>query len=187
MQLNPNNRRMQENSLERGEFSEVGYQPDVYTIHAGRRECRICLVGEENEQDKSLVQPCGCRGSCSWTHLHCLERWVKESKNRTCEICKTDFKAEFIQHIPVSEPAALQEVYRTRERQTESRRTCREWMPVMLTAGAIVAVVLLVAMIGVNAGDHEWAGILLRVLAFSIPTLLIIRLVWVYRRARSSG
>jgi E3 ubiquitin-protein ligase DOA10 len=182
---------MQPDSLERGELSQPepaqGFSPDVYTIHAGRRECRICLVGEENERDKSLVQPCGCRGSCSWTHRHCLERWVKESKNRTCEICKTDFKAELIQNIPVSEPAALQEVYRATERQTETGRTLREWTPLILTVLAILAVVIFVALIGMNASDHKWAGILLRVLAFSIPTLLIVRLVWVYCRARSSG
>jgi E3 ubiquitin-protein ligase MARCH5 len=174
---------MREISLERGESGQPG-QPDVFTIHAGRRECRICLIGEENERDKSLVQPCGCRGSCSWTHLHCLERWVEESKNRTCEICKTDFNAELIQHIPISQPAALEEVSRARETQTESRRTYG-WMPVIITTVAIVAIVLLVALVGVNAGDHVWAGILLRVLAFSIPALLIIRLVWVFYKNRS--
>ena len=171
--------------------------PDVYTMHAGRRECRICLLGEENERDKSLVRPCGCRGSCSWTHQHCLERWVICSKNRTCEICKTDFKADLIQHIPLSEqcelssssePAALQEVYRERETETRrTRRTWREWMPVILTVSAILAVVLLVALIGVNAADHAWASILLRVLAFSLPTLLVVRLVWLYVRARTPG
>jgi len=58
-------------------------------------------------------------------------------------------------------------------------------MPVIITTVAIVAIVLLVALVGVNAGDHVWAGILLRVLAFSIPALLIIRLVWVFYKNRS--
>mmetsp|Transcript_13843 Transcript_13843/g.39781 ORF Transcript_13843/g.39781 Transcript_13843/m.39781 type:complete len:337 (+) Transcript_13843:72-1082(+) len=59
------------------------------------RECRICHAGAE---DGPLSQPCGCRGSASWVHRACLERWRRSSTRRDaayrCGTCKVEFRDE---------------------------------------------------------------------------------------------
>ena len=163
---------------------------DSYTMHSGRRECRICLQGEENDQDKTFVQPCQCSGSISWVHRDCLCQWVQESRSRTCEICKTPFDPDLVKDIPIPETISMYDLFRQgsgvrdEARETGARQTWREWMPVIVTVAVVAVLVLIVALIGMNASEHEWASILLRVLAFSLPTLLILRVVWVYIRAR---
>lgn len=47
--------------------------------------CRIChCVTEETE---TLISPCDCKGSMKWVHQACLQRWVKSSDTKKCELC----------------------------------------------------------------------------------------------------
>jgi len=36
------------------------------------KTCRVCFGDEDGGP---LVQPCACRGSVQWIHVHCLEQW----------------------------------------------------------------------------------------------------------------
>ncbi|XP_031349805.1 E3 ubiquitin-protein ligase MARCH3-like isoform X2 [Photinus pyralis] len=47
--------------------------------------CRICHGGESIGD---LLSPCRCRGSIALAHMDCLEKWLKESSNSHCELCK---------------------------------------------------------------------------------------------------
>ncbi|KAK5645568.1 hypothetical protein RI129_006868 [Pyrocoelia pectoralis] len=65
---------------------------NVYVSVLGRHEssewlkiCRICHGGESIGD---LLSPCNCRGSMALTHIDCLERWLKESTNSHCELCR---------------------------------------------------------------------------------------------------
>ena len=47
-----------------------------------------------------LVSPCFCCGSLKFVHQDCLQRWIKSSDIKRCELCKFPFimqsKVEFV-------------------------------------------------------------------------------------------
>jgi len=48
------------------------------------KQCRICLDGTESEQELGrLIRPCLCKGSISYVHLKCLDRWRSMSASRS--------------------------------------------------------------------------------------------------------
>jgi len=60
------------------------------------RECRICMIGDEEEE---LIQPCRC--TTAYVHESCLHKWREENidteRYKQCEICKANYliKREF--------------------------------------------------------------------------------------------
>lgn len=171
--------------LEKQQQAGIPPPVDVYTIHSGRRECRICLGEEPHE----MVRACACAGSLSWTHLHCLQRWVRESGHRKCEICKADYDAAYIKNIPLpTYDGGMYVRYLGQGRGDHGDRrqppARRAWLPIVVTVVILVVLILVIVLIGLNASSHEWASVMLRVLAFSLPTLLVARIVYVYYKAR---
>ena len=57
------------------------------------KTCRLCWG---NEDDGPLVQPCACRGSAQWIHVHCLEQWrrtaPREDAAFRCGQCKDHYR-----------------------------------------------------------------------------------------------
>lgn len=51
--------------------------------------CRICHC--EAEADMPLISPCLCSGSLAWVHQACLQKWIKSSDTKRCELCKYEF------------------------------------------------------------------------------------------------
>lgn len=66
--------------------------------------CRICHC--ERTDDEPLISPCFCLGTMKYLHQTCLQRWIKSSGIRSCELCKF----EFIMH---SEVKPFKQVKRT--------------------------------------------------------------------------
>ncbi|XP_064610246.1 E3 ubiquitin-protein ligase MARCHF8-like isoform X2 [Liolophura sinensis] len=58
-------------------------------MSAGVEICRICHC--ESEPDAPLMSPCLCSGSMKYVHQTCLQKWIKSSENKACELCKYDF------------------------------------------------------------------------------------------------
>lgn len=54
--------------------------------------CRICHC--EAEPDLPLISPCLCAGSLQYVHQSCLQRWIKSSDTKKCELCKYEFRME---------------------------------------------------------------------------------------------
>lgn len=54
--------------------------------------CRICHC--EAEPDQPLISPCMCAGSLQYVHQSCLQRWIKSSDTKKCELCKYEFRME---------------------------------------------------------------------------------------------
>ncbi|KAI0778295.1 zf-C3HC4-domain-containing protein [Trametes elegans] len=46
------------------------------------KQCRICLDGEDPELGR-LIRPCLCKGSISYVHVKCLQRWRNTSASRS--------------------------------------------------------------------------------------------------------
>ena len=57
--------------------------------------CRICHC--ERTDDEPLISPCYCLGTMKYLHQSCLQRWIKSSGIRSCELCKF----QFIMHAEV--------------------------------------------------------------------------------------
>ncbi|EDO37870.1 predicted protein, partial [Nematostella vectensis] len=54
--------------------------------------CRICHC--EAEPDQPLISPCHCSGSLQYVHQTCLQRWIKSSDTKKCELCNYEFIME---------------------------------------------------------------------------------------------
>ncbi|KAI9065836.1 zf-C3HC4-domain-containing protein [Trametes sanguinea] len=46
------------------------------------KQCRICLDGEDPELGR-LIRPCLCKGSISYVHVKCLQRWRTTSPSHS--------------------------------------------------------------------------------------------------------
>ncbi|KIO33975.1 hypothetical protein M407DRAFT_166160 [Tulasnella calospora MUT 4182] len=59
-----------------------------------RPTCRICL---DDEESKSLIRPCHCRGTMQYIHIECLDAWRKSAAKQSirggiaCEQCKFEY------------------------------------------------------------------------------------------------
>lgn len=51
--------------------------------------CRICHC--EAEKDDPLISPCVCSGSLMYIHQACLQKWIKATDTKSCELCKFEF------------------------------------------------------------------------------------------------
>ena len=60
----------------------------VSTVSVGEI-CKICHCGGEGSF--SLIAPCYCSGSLKYVHQECLQRWIKSSDIKRCELCKYPF------------------------------------------------------------------------------------------------
>ncbi|PPQ92676.1 hypothetical protein CVT25_013983 [Psilocybe cyanescens] len=61
------------------------------------KQCRICLDGVEAEEELGrLIRPCLCKGSISYVHVKCLERWRKSSPSKSaffaCPQCRYHYR-----------------------------------------------------------------------------------------------
>ena len=146
-----------------------------------------------------MISPCACAGSLQFTHLKCLKQWVRERGDLVCEICKSkycDAQLPFLEldaqvHAAMrSAPeasraaaAAAQPYHLPGRRPSQDPpvfawRTRRFWLRAVCVVGLVGALVCLFLFLGMNAGSEAWAAVLLRVLAFSIPLLIIARAVF---------
>ncbi|XP_017150233.1 E3 ubiquitin-protein ligase MARCH4 [Drosophila miranda] len=57
----------------------------------GSLVCRICHNADNPEQ---LVSPCLCKGSLTYVHVQCLERWISTSHCTLCELCQFQYNTE---------------------------------------------------------------------------------------------
>ncbi|CAF1554439.1 unnamed protein product [Adineta ricciae] len=51
--------------------------------------CRICHC--EGTLEEPLISPCYCLGTMQYLHQACLQRWIKSSGVKSCELCKFEF------------------------------------------------------------------------------------------------
>uniref|UniRef100_A0A2C9K6C1 RING-CH-type domain-containing protein n=1 Tax=Biomphalaria glabrata TaxID=6526 RepID=A0A2C9K6C1_BIOGL len=51
--------------------------------------CRICHC--EGEDNNKLISPCLCSGSLKFIHLACLQKWIKSSDKKSCELCNFEY------------------------------------------------------------------------------------------------
>uniref|UniRef100_A0A1D1Z719 E3 ubiquitin-protein ligase MARCH2 n=1 Tax=Anthurium amnicola TaxID=1678845 RepID=A0A1D1Z719_9ARAE len=68
-------------------------EPLIQTV-----ECRIC---QEEDNIKNLDTPCVCSGSLKYAHRACVQRWVNEKGDLTCEICHEPYRAGYLAPPPI--------------------------------------------------------------------------------------
>nr|CDS21167.1 E3 ubiquitin protein ligase MARCH8 [Echinococcus granulosus] len=65
--------------------------------------CRICYDSNdesnnmEMESRGRLIAPCLCDGSMKYVHQCCIQRWIKISRSRKCELC--NFRYAIRRHV----------------------------------------------------------------------------------------
>jgi E3 ubiquitin-protein ligase MARCH1/8 len=64
----------------------------VSVASSGMPICRICHC--ESEPDQPLISPCHCSGSLQFVHQSCLQKWIKSSDTKKCELCYYEFVME---------------------------------------------------------------------------------------------
>ncbi|QDZ19618.1 RING-CH-type domain-containing protein [Chloropicon primus] len=63
----------------------------------GELECRIC---QELDLESRLESPCSCSGTLKYVHKRCLQKWINEKGNITCEICRSPLNGDFTVPTP---------------------------------------------------------------------------------------
>lgn len=56
-------------------------------------------------------------------------------------------------------------------------RSRKFWIKLTVAVLVLALIVSLLVFLGVNAGDSTWAAVLLRIIAFGLPTFIVIRAV----------
>lgn len=126
-----------------------------------------------------------------YAHLKCLKSWVRERVDLHCEICKFKYNDALLVKL---EPEILAGAAQRLQRRTSTvivvpgqrigvggqqrnHRTCgrRALIRALCVVLFVCALVGLLLFLGLNASDSPWAAILLRILAFGIPVLILIR------------
>ncbi|EUB58274.1 E3 ubiquitin-protein ligase 8-Mar [Echinococcus granulosus] len=65
--------------------------------------CRICYDSNDESNDMEmesrgrLIAPCLCDGSMKYVHQCCIQRWIKISRSRKCELC--NFRYAIRRHV----------------------------------------------------------------------------------------
>eukprot|EP00239_Pterosperma_sp_CCMP1384_P012022 CAMPEP_0197859592 /NCGR_PEP_ID=MMETSP1438-20131217/34279_1 /TAXON_ID=1461541 /ORGANISM="Pterosperma sp., Strain CCMP1384" /LENGTH=340 /DNA_ID=CAMNT_0043476135 /DNA_START=195 /DNA_END=1214 /DNA_ORIENTATION=- len=62
-------------------------------------ECRICHGGPTTAEP-DLDTPCNCTGSMAYAHQSCIQRWIQEKGDKTCEICGSSFNEKYAEPTP---------------------------------------------------------------------------------------
>ena len=67
--------------------------PAIAIVISSPHTCRICY--EPCEQ----TSPCKCTGSMKYVHQECLDKWIRISGRRTCELCREPFDDQNLYHF----------------------------------------------------------------------------------------
>lgn len=65
----------------------------ISTVSSGGEFCRICHCGG-TDCEQPLIRPCLCSGTLMFVHQSCLQKWIKSSDIKKCELCKYEFHME---------------------------------------------------------------------------------------------
>lgn len=182
----------------------AGEKEDITASTPSQEECRICLMSDEVGQ---LIKPCNCIGSVQFAHLKCLKLWVHERADLHCEICKSMYKESLLPELQADLQIGLEERNRRNERrrlrhhhlhdgeesmpgidritaaqirrqEEQQYNTRRFWIRALCISIPLTILIVMLLFLGMNASDNAWAAILLRILAFALPTFIVVRVVF---------
>ena len=74
-----------------GQFQDESSHSSAVSTVSIDEMCKICHCGGESGNNVSLIAPCYCSGSLKYVHQECLQRWIKSSDIKRCELCKYPF------------------------------------------------------------------------------------------------
>jgi hypothetical protein len=123
-----------------------------------------------------------------------LKSWVHERADLICEICRSPYNEAL---IPELQPV-LEQALKDRARSARAHlpplvarpitvddddededginwRSSQLWGKTCLALLILGFIVSLLVFLGVNAGDAVWASVMLRVIAFGLPTFIVLR------------
>lgn len=66
----------------------------ISTVSSAGEFCRICHCGRNESNDQPLIRPCLCSGTLMFVHQSCLQKWIKSSDIKKCELCQYKFVME---------------------------------------------------------------------------------------------
>merc|ERR1719378_119010 len=61
-------------------------------ISNGANICKICH--SETEKYDELITPCYCSGSLLYVHQGCVQKWIRATDAKQCELCQYQYKIE---------------------------------------------------------------------------------------------
>ena len=96
-------------------------------------QCRFCWEGGNVSE---FVSPCECSGSMKFVHIECIQKWIKESRSRTCNVCNSKYNMVIVD---------MEDVRLTDDDINE--KTCLEVISCVCLRAAIVIVIVLICYI----------------------------------------
>ncbi|XP_046810980.1 E3 ubiquitin-protein ligase MARCHF3 isoform X2 [Lucilia cuprina] len=144
--------------------------------------CRIC---HNSENPEKLVSPCLCKGSLSYVHIDCLERWISVSNCTTCELCQFQYNTE--QTLRYTLYQSLRMWYSRNMSRRALQEDCQMFSLLTLVAFGIVGTLLVAVQYYILQGHISGLGRLWTKgwLIFFLFTTLIVYFVNVYMIIKS--
>eukprot|EP00884_Botryococcus_braunii_P016743 jgi/Botrbrau1/3752/Bobra.0363s0029.1 len=111
--------------------------------------CRVC---HEDEHPSNCVKPCACSGSMQYAHRSCIQDWINEKGDKTCEVCCCPYSGSYDdpparkrRHFDLPD-AFDADAYRDLVEDEEQHGECQVWG--MSCAVFIICVLVLVQLLG---------------------------------------
>ncbi|KAL9917511.1 uncharacterized protein ACN2A1_003223 [Glossina fuscipes fuscipes] len=156
---------------------------DNYSLHS--IESFVCRICHNSENPERLVSPCLCKGTLTYVHIHCLERWISTSRCTTCELCQFQYNTQ--QQLRYSMLQSLRIWYSRAISRRALQEDCQMFSLLTLVAFGIIGTLLVAVQYYLIQGHIGGVGRLWTKswLIFFLATTLMVYCVNVYMIAKS--
>ncbi|TMW52426.1 hypothetical protein DOY81_002484, partial [Sarcophaga bullata] len=143
-------------------------------------ESLVCRICHNSENPEKLVSPCLCKGTLTYVHIHCLERWISMSRCTTCELCQFQYNTE--QTLRYSLFQSLRIWYSRSMSRRALQEDCQMFSLLTLVAFGIVGTLLVAVQYYILQGHVTGVGRLWTKgwLIFFLFTTLVVYMINVY-------
>lgn len=129
--------------------------------------CRICF---ESNPD-NMIEPCSCKGTIAKVHRYCLEQWLFDKEQKTCELCSHQYHFELVPRYRIIESIGI----------WSEQLSTRKRIDIILTA--VWTLVMLAAAIYILISDTSFHGIYILLVIIIIDLILFtVRLIYLIRK-----
>ncbi|XP_065370194.1 E3 ubiquitin-protein ligase MARCHF8 [Calliphora vicina] len=156
---------------------------DIASLHS--IESIVCRICHNSEDPDKLVSPCLCKGSLTYVHINCLERWISMSRCTICELCQFQYSTE--QTLRYSLYQSLRMWYSRSMSRRALQEDCQMFSLLTLVAFGIVGTLFVAVQYYILQGNISGMGRLWTKgwLIFFLFTTLIVYLINVYMIVKS--
>jgi hypothetical protein len=119
--------------------------------------CRFCLDSDD-EDSSDFVHPCKCKGTGGNVHLKCLNKWITQSGDTHCKVCRGKYETQ-----GMTKPRRRVQIDLNENERSLSAKACSKLM-VMIASVSIYVLI----MSNAKEVDYVFMSLLMFIISFFI-------------------